>query len=136
MFDLGWVELGFLAMLALIVVGPRDLPRLANGVGKLWGRLRRLYRDSLMSLRKLENELDLAQQPDAGAQPSYYDLLPEHVRQALEIGEPTRDAAENQRLQALYDDAVAEIERQRGEAEAAADVAAIGAEPRRMVRSS
>src|SRR5690606_6500037 len=59
MLDLGWAELMFLAVLALIVVGPQDLPKLARAIGKLWGKAQRLYRDSLASIRKLETEMDL-----------------------------------------------------------------------------
>lgn len=110
MFDLGWVELVFLAMLALIVVGPKDLPRLARGTGKLWGKAQRLYRDALGQINKLETEIDLASRPDERYKPSYYDLLPEHVRQAMEVAEPSRDAAENARVEALYQEAMADIE--------------------------
>jgi sec-independent protein translocase protein TatB len=52
----------------------------------------------------------LASQPDQRNQPSYYDLLPEHVRQALEQAEPSRDAEHNQRTQQLYQEAMADIE--------------------------
>lgn len=109
MLDLGWAELMFLAVLALVVVGPQDLPKLARALGKLWGRLQRFYRDSLHQLHKLETEMDLASKPDQRSQPSYYDLLPEHVRQAMEQAEPSRDAAHNQRVQAMYEEAMAEV---------------------------
>ncbi|WP_339798689.1 twin-arginine translocase TatA/TatE family subunit [uncultured Marinobacter sp.] len=109
MFDFGWMELAFLAMLALIIVGPKDLPRLANAVGKLWGRARRLYRDALGQLQKLENEMDLASRPDERLKPSYYDLLPEHVRQAMEMAEPSRDAEHNRKVDAMFREALAEL---------------------------
>lgn len=110
MFDFGWMELAFLAMLALIIVGPRDLPRLANGVGRLWGRARRLYRDALGQLQKLENEMDLASKPDERLKPSYYDLLPEHVRAAMELAEPSRDADHNRKVDAMFREALADLE--------------------------
>jgi sec-independent protein translocase protein TatB len=109
MFDLGWAELAFLAVLALVVIGPQDLPKLAHTIGMLWGKLQRFYRDSMMGIRKLETEIDLASQPDQRNQPSYYDLLPEHVRQALEQAEPSRDPEQNQRTQQLYQEAMADI---------------------------
>lgn len=109
MLDLGWAELLFLAVLALIVVGPQDLPKLARSIGKLWGKAQRLYRDSLGSIRKLEVEMDLAAKPDQRQQPSYYDLLPEHVRQAMEQSEPSRDPEHNQRVQALYEEAMKDL---------------------------
>lgn len=109
MLDLGWAELAFLLILALVVVGPQDLPKLARTLGKLWGKVQRFYRDSLQSINKLETEMDLASQADPRNQPSYYDLLPEHVRQALEQAEPSRDAAQHQQTQAMYEKAMAEI---------------------------
>lgn len=109
MLDLGWAELAFLLVLALVVVGPQDLPKLARTIGKLWGKLQRFYRDSLQSINKLETEMDLASQSDPRNQPSYYNLLPEHVRRALEQAEPTRDAEQHQQTQAMYEQAMAEI---------------------------
>lgn len=110
MFDFGWMELAFLAMLALIIVGPRDLPRLASGVGRLWGRARRLYRDALGQLQKLENEMDLASKPDERLKPSYYDLLPEHVRAAMEMSEPSRDPEHNRKVEAMFREALADLQ--------------------------
>lgn len=109
MLDLGWAELMFLAVLALVVVGPQDLPKLARMTGKLWGKAQRMYRDSLSQIRQLENEMDLAAKPDQRYQSSYYDLLPEHVRQAMEQSEPSRDPEQNKRVQAMYEEAMADI---------------------------
>lgn len=112
MFDLGWAELLFVAVLALVIVGPQDLPKLAHTLGKLWSKLQRVYRDSMMGIRKLETEIDIASQPDQRHQPSFYDLLPEHVRNAMEQAEPSRDAAQNQQAQTLYQQALADIKTQ------------------------
>ena len=40
MFDLGWTELLVIGIVALIVVGPKDLPVLSKRVGNLLGGLR------------------------------------------------------------------------------------------------
>lgn len=107
MLDLGWAEFAFLVVLALVVIGPQDLPKLARMLGHWWGKLQRFYRESLHSIHKLEREMDLAQQPDARNQPSYYELLPAHVRQMMEQSEPLRDPAEHQQQQILYEEALA-----------------------------
>lgn len=112
MFDLGWAELAFLVVLALVVIGPQDLPRLARITGQCWGKLQRFYRDSLLGIRKLENEIELASQPDQRHQPSYYDLLPEHVRLAMEHAEPIRDPQQHQQLQQIYQDAMGDVIKQ------------------------
>lgn len=83
MFDLSWGELAFLAVLALVVVGPKDLPRLAQAAGKLMARGQRIYRDSMFNLRRLENEIELARATDASGRPTFHALLPEHVQQNL-----------------------------------------------------
>lgn len=116
MFDLGWVELSFLAVLALIIVGPKDLPKLARGAGRLWSRAQRLYRHSLNSIQRLETEIDLASGPDGRQTTDYYALLPEHVRRALEQAEPSRDAGHNERVEAMYTEAMAQVNQQHGEA--------------------
>ncbi len=45
MFDLGWQELLIIAIVTLIVVGPKDLPRLFNKAGKLVGNIKQISRE-------------------------------------------------------------------------------------------
>ncbi|MGD9869132.1 MAG: Sec-independent protein translocase protein TatB [Hyphomicrobiales bacterium] len=41
MFDIGWSELLIIAVVAIIVVGPKDLPRMLRSLGKYAGQLKR-----------------------------------------------------------------------------------------------
>lgn len=124
MFDLGWTEIAFIFALALIVIGPKDLPKLARSVGKLQGKIRRLYQDAQFSLKKLELEVDCIENPpSANGQPDYFNLLPEHVRKAMEMSEPVRDAAVRQKIDADYEAAMADL-RARHEAQIAASTSA------------
>jgi len=41
MFDIGWSELLVIAVVAIIVIGPRDLPKLMRSIGHYAGKLRR-----------------------------------------------------------------------------------------------
>lgn len=41
MFDIGWTELLIIAVVAIIVVGPKDLPRMLRSLGRYAGQLRR-----------------------------------------------------------------------------------------------
>ena len=41
MFDIAFSELVVVALVALVVVGPERLPRLARTAGQLWGRVQR-----------------------------------------------------------------------------------------------
>ena len=41
MFDIGWTEILIIAVVAIIVVGPKDLPRMLRTLGRYAGQLRR-----------------------------------------------------------------------------------------------
>jgi sec-independent protein translocase protein TatB len=45
MFDIGWSELLVIAVVAIIVVGPKDLPKLMRSIGHYAGKLRRAASD-------------------------------------------------------------------------------------------
>ena len=71
MFDIGFSELVVIAVVALIVIGPERLPRVARTAGHLMGRFQRYVRDvksdldremQLEELRKLQAELQSSAQ--------------------------------------------------------------------------
>lgn len=45
MFDIGWSELAIIAVVALIVIGPKDLPKALHTVGKYVAKARKLARE-------------------------------------------------------------------------------------------
>ncbi len=45
MFDLGWQELFVIGTVTLIVVGPKDLPKLLNRVGRILGKIKQVARE-------------------------------------------------------------------------------------------
>ena len=45
MFDLGWQEIFVIGTVALIVVGPKDLPKLFNKVGRVFGKIKQISRE-------------------------------------------------------------------------------------------
>jgi len=60
MFDIGWTELLLVAVVAIIVVGPKDLPRMLRTLGQYAGQLRRTaneFRDQFDDALR-EAELD------------------------------------------------------------------------------
>jgi sec-independent protein translocase protein TatB len=57
MFDLGFTELMIIALVALVVIGPERLPRVARTVGHLAGRLQRYVADVKADINR-EVELD------------------------------------------------------------------------------
>ena len=69
MFDIGFTELMVIGVVALIVIGPEKLPRVARTVGHLAGRLQRYVADvkadinreiELEELRKMRDSMQEA----------------------------------------------------------------------------
>jgi len=63
MFDIGWTELLVVAVVAILVVGPKDLPRMLRAFGKTMGQVRRMSNDFKRqfdeALREAERESGL-----------------------------------------------------------------------------
>jgi sec-independent protein translocase protein TatB len=45
MFEIGWTELVLIAVVAIVVIGPKDLPRAMRVVGQWTSRMKRMARD-------------------------------------------------------------------------------------------
>lgn len=56
MLDLGWSELLVIGVVALIVVGPKDLPVMFRAMGKFTARLRAMARDFTRAMEDAANE--------------------------------------------------------------------------------
>ena len=59
MFDIGWSEMGLILLVALIVIGPKDLPRLARQIGRGSGKARAMAREFQRSLDDMAREAEL-----------------------------------------------------------------------------
>ncbi len=59
MFDIGWSEMALILMVALIVIGPKDLPRVARTVGKWTGKARGMAREFQRSFDDMAREAEL-----------------------------------------------------------------------------
>ena len=59
-FDIGWIEILLIAAVAIVVVGPKDLPRMMRIVGQWVGKARSLAREFQRSIDDMvrESELD------------------------------------------------------------------------------
>ena len=56
MFDIGWGEFFLIGVVALIVVGPKELPGLFRTVGQWTGKARGMAREFQRSLEQAANE--------------------------------------------------------------------------------
>jgi len=59
MFDFAWSELALIAVVALVVIGPKDLPRVMRTVGQWTRRARAIAREFQGSLDQMMREAEL-----------------------------------------------------------------------------
>jgi sec-independent protein translocase protein TatB len=59
MLDLGWSEMAVIIMVALIVIGPKDLPRVAREIGRWSAKARSMAREFQRSLDDMAREAEL-----------------------------------------------------------------------------
>ncbi|PCJ59591.1 MAG: twin-arginine translocase subunit TatB [Rhodospirillaceae bacterium] len=59
MFDIGWPELALVVLLAILVIGPKELPLVLRTLGRWAGKARALVRDFRSSLNEIAKEAEL-----------------------------------------------------------------------------
>jgi len=75
MFDLSIAEMAFIAVVALVVIGPKELPVLLRTVGRWIGRAKRFARGVMDQLELSDLQADVKTiQNDAGEMFEAYDL--------------------------------------------------------------
>jgi sec-independent protein translocase protein TatB len=58
-FDIGWSEMAIIMLVALVVIGPKDLPRLARTLGQWVAKGRAMAREFQRSLEDMAREAEL-----------------------------------------------------------------------------
>jgi sec-independent protein translocase protein TatB len=58
-FDIGWSEMAVILLVALVVIGPRDLPRVARTMGKWVAKGRAMAREFQGALEDMAREAEL-----------------------------------------------------------------------------
>ena len=59
MFDVGWQELGLIAVVALVVLGPEELPVIMRKAGRFMRKARLVVHDFRMNLEEMADEAEL-----------------------------------------------------------------------------
>lgn len=59
MFDIGWTELLLIAVVAIVVIGPKDLPRAMRTVGQWTTKMRRMAGDFQRQFNEAVREAEL-----------------------------------------------------------------------------
>ncbi|KOQ48623.1 preprotein translocase subunit TatA, partial [Achromobacter xylosoxidans] len=103
MFDVSLTELMVIGVVALIVIGPERLPKVARTVGHLLGRAQRYVNDvksdiqreiELDELRKFKSEMETAAQDVQQSLNDTHNALQEPVQQfRAELDEVAREAS-------------------------------------------
>ena len=61
MFDIGWSEFLFLAVLVIIVIGPQELPGLMRRLGQMTSALRNAALQFQLNLKALDRETEISE---------------------------------------------------------------------------
>lgn len=107
MFDIGFSEMMLIAVVALVVLGPERLPRVARQAGQWLGKLRRYVDDvktdinRQMELEELRNlktqmteaarEIESSVQSTVSAAQSEFDQVQKSIQGGAESAEPRTD---------------------------------------------
>ncbi|VAV96891.1 hypothetical protein MNBD_ALPHA02-1508 [hydrothermal vent metagenome] len=59
MFDIGMIEMFVIVVLAIIVVGPRDLPGLLRSIGRFVAKIRAMGNEFQTSIKQMADEVEL-----------------------------------------------------------------------------
>ena len=59
MFEIGWSEILVIAVVAIVVIGPKDLPRAMRFVGQWAGKMKRMGRDFQNQFNEALHEAEL-----------------------------------------------------------------------------
>lgn len=90
MFDIGWQELFVIAAVALVVVGPKDLPRVLSQITKYIRKARGIAREFQSSIDEVVRQADLEEIRKEVETSSGFDLKNEFRNTIDPSGEMTR----------------------------------------------
>ncbi len=85
MFDFAWSELALIAVVALVVIGPKDLPRVMRIVGQWVQRARAIAREFQGSLDQMVREAELDEMKRNFERAASFDVGNE-IHQAIDPG--------------------------------------------------
>ncbi|MCK9540711.1 MAG: Sec-independent protein translocase protein TatB [Novosphingobium sp.] len=64
MFDIGWDEMLFTAVVAIIVIGPKDMPRALRTAGRWVGKMRRISGHFRAGVENMIREAEMQEMQD------------------------------------------------------------------------
>ncbi|MFU8864896.1 MAG: Sec-independent protein translocase protein TatB [Rhodobacterales bacterium] len=137
MFDMGWTELLLIGIVALIVVGPKELPMLFRNVGRFVGKARGMAREFSRAMEDAADESgvrDVAKSLKSVADPKKMGL--DKIREATDEFKSWKPGSETAKLAQDRADAAAKLRAQTTDKALAAKSADVKAEATRAADAS
>jgi sec-independent protein translocase protein TatB len=95
MFDIGWTELLVVAVVMILVVGPKDLPRMLRTFGQTMGKVKRMANEFQSTfndaLREAEQQADIADMKKQVEKAGNFDPLGD-IKKSVNMDKPTGKA--------------------------------------------
>jgi sec-independent protein translocase protein TatB len=96
MFDIGWTELLVVAVVMILVVGPKDLPRMLRTFGQTMGKVKRMANEFQSTfndaLREAEQQADIADMKKQVEKAGNFDPLGDIKKSINNMDKPTGKA--------------------------------------------
>ncbi len=80
MLDLSWSELFLVGVLALIIIGPKDLPEFFQMFGRLVGKVKRTYANVQGGMNQLTKEVKIVSGKAQPGDESWRAFLPQEIQ--------------------------------------------------------
>lgn len=95
MFDIGWTELLVVAVVMILVVGPKDLPRMLRTFGQTMGKVKRMANEFQSTfndaLREAEQQADIADMKKQVEKAANFDPLGD-IKKSIDMDKATGKA--------------------------------------------
>ena len=135
MFDVGWIEMAVIALIALVVIGPNELPKAMRSLAKWTRKARSMAREFQSGIDDMVREADLDEARKAVESAKSFDVgkaMEETVDPTGSLGDEAKELEDEMAREAAVDDAgdgAEQPDAAEGEAEGEAEGATVVEHP-------